>query len=114
MLRSVAFQAPLSSFAIRTIVRRSSPRTFKYKDIRGPILAIFASPHTPPAQAANNPQMLEQFKAAEATVGKQIAAFENGLPNAKVVRIANADHFVFVSNEAEVLKEMNAFIAGLK
>jgi len=31
----------------------------------------------------------------------------------KVVRIPNADHYVFVSNEADVLREINAFIAGL-
>jgi hypothetical protein len=36
------------------------------------------------------------------------------LPNARVVRLPNANHFVFVSNEADVLREMNAFIAGLK
>lgn len=84
----------------------------KYKNIHGPILAIFAQPHTPPPQS-NNPQMLEQFKAQEAIAAKQVAAFEKGLPSANVVRIPNADHFVFVSNEADVLREMNAFIAGL-
>jgi non-heme chloroperoxidase len=85
----------------------------KYKDIHGPILAIFATPHTPPAQFANNPQQREAFNAQEAIAEKQVSAFEKGLPSAKVVRIPNADHFVFVSNEADVLKEMNAFIAGL-
>jgi hypothetical protein len=43
-----------------------------------------------------------------------VTAFERGLPSARVVRIPNADHYVFQSNEAEVLREMNAFIAGLK
>jgi non-heme chloroperoxidase len=57
--------------------------------------------------------MLEQFKTQEAVAAKQVTAFEKGLPAAKVVRIPNADHFVFVSNEADVLREMNAFIAGL-
>jgi pimeloyl-ACP methyl ester carboxylesterase len=85
----------------------------KYKNIHGPILAIFAEPHTPPPQVANNPQMLEQFKAQEAIAAKQVVAFEKGLPSAKVVRVPKADHFVFVSNEADVLSEMNAFIGGL-
>lgn len=85
----------------------------KYRDIHGPILAIFAAPHNPPAQFANNPQQLDAFKAQEAIAGKQVTAFEKGLPAAKVVRIPNADHYVFVSNEADVLREMNAFIAGL-
>ena len=41
-------------------------------------------------------------------------AFESGLPAARVVRIPNANHYVFLSNEADVLREMNTFIAGLK
>ncbi len=76
--------------------------TEKYRDIRGPILAIFASPHDPGPGVAQ-----------EAIAERQAAAFEKGLPNAKVVRIPNANHYVFLSNEADVLREMNAFIAGL-
>jgi non-heme chloroperoxidase len=68
--------------------------TQKYRDIQGPILAIFAAPH-------------------EAYAEKQIASFEKGLPNARVVRIPNAQHYVFQSNESDVLREMNAFIGGL-
>jgi non-heme chloroperoxidase len=30
-----------------------------------------------------------------------------------VVRLANANHYVFKSNEADVLREMNAFLATL-
>jgi non-heme chloroperoxidase len=40
-------------------------------------------------------------------------AFEKGLPSAKVVWIAHADHYIHRSHEADVLREMNAFIAGL-
>jgi hypothetical protein len=36
-----------------------------------------------------------------------------GYPNARVVRLPNANHYVFFSNEADVLREMHAFIAGL-
>jgi non-heme chloroperoxidase len=39
---------------------------------------------------------------------------EVGVPSARVVRLPNANHFVFLSNEADVLREMNAFIGGLK
>jgi hypothetical protein len=35
------------------------------------------------------------------------------LASARVVRISNADHSVFQSNEADVLREMNAFIGSL-
>jgi alpha-beta hydrolase superfamily lysophospholipase len=40
-------------------------------------------------------------------------AFEAGVPSAHVVRIPNADHYIFQSNEAQVLKEMDAFLAKL-
>jgi hypothetical protein len=35
------------------------------------------------------------------------------VPSAKVVRLPNANHYVFMSNEADVLKEINAFVANL-
>ena len=42
-----------------------------------------------------------------------MAAFNAQVPHVKVVRIPQADHYVFQSNEAEVLREMNTFIGGL-
>ena len=79
----------------------------KYTDIPVPILAIFALPHErgdlgPEAQARD----LE-------TTAAQAKAFETGLPSARVVRLAHANHYVFQSNEADVLREINAFIGGL-
>jgi len=44
---------------------------------------------------------------------KQSDAFEKGVPSARVVRLAHASHKIFLSNEADVLREMNAFINGL-
>ena len=40
-------------------------------------------------------------------------AFESGLPQARVVRLPGAEHDVFRSNETEVLREMNSFLATL-
>jgi non-heme chloroperoxidase len=61
----------------------------KYTDIQVPVLAIFAN------------------------TGVQTKAFEDGVPSARVVRLAHANHYVFQSNEADVLREMNAFIRTL-
>jgi pimeloyl-ACP methyl ester carboxylesterase len=36
------------------------------------------------------------------------------VPGARVVRLTNASHFVFISNEADVLREMNEFIGHLR
>jgi len=42
-----------------------------------------------------------------------MAAFQKHLPNAKVIRIPGADHYVFMSNRAEVLTDFNAFSDAL-
>lgn len=69
----------------------------KHTKIHVPILAIFAMPQVPDARTMN-----------------QVNAFEAGLPSSRVVRLKNADHFVFNSNEADVLREMYAFLAKLQ
>ena len=83
----------------------------KYTRIDVPILAIYALPHergiTDPAKRAEADARDLAFQGAMAK------AFEKGLPSAPVIWLAHADHYVFRSNEADVLREMNAFIAGL-
>jgi len=87
----------------------------KYTKITAPILAIYAVPHDRgPQPGLDASARAAQDARDEETTEAQAKAFENGLPTAKVVRIPHADHYVFRSNEADVLKEMNAFIAGLK
>lgn len=84
----------------------------RYTRIPVPILAIYALPRDPgpPANGATPAQM----EAMEQTAEAQAKAFERGVPTARVVRIPHANHYVFLSNEADVLREMEAFIAGLK
>jgi hypothetical protein len=88
--------------------------TQKYTDIRAPVLAIFALPHSgPPPAVRNDPKALAEYEAGEqASVGAQAKAFE-GLSSARVVRLPFASHDVFLSNEADVLREMKAFIGSL-
>jgi hypothetical protein len=52
-------------------------------------------------------------KRDEAAVGAQAERFGAALPSARVVRIRRADHHIFLSNEADVLREMNAFLKTL-
>jgi non-heme chloroperoxidase len=86
----------------------------RYTGIKCPVLAIFADPHAfvpgPPADAkrdaANQARDLE-------IVETQAKAFEALGPNTRVVRIPKASHYVFYSNEADILREMNIFIATL-
>jgi hypothetical protein len=66
------------------------------------------------ADANSDPALSAKFdRQDEAWVGAQAMAVEKGLPTARVVRLAHANHFVFQSNEADVLREIKAFIATL-
>ncbi len=91
----------------------------KITDIRGPVLAIFAIPkaEAPWLKDADPPvrTMVRTFmEKIDALTEKQVKAFEDGVPGAKVVRLANANHYIFLSNEADVLREMRAFLEGLR
>jgi non-heme chloroperoxidase len=86
----------------------------EYTDIKVPILAIYAVPHDLGQQFRNDPTARAAAEARDVeTTGAQATAFEKGLPSARVVRLAHANHYVFLSNEADVLREVNAFIASL-
>jgi non-heme chloroperoxidase len=76
-----------------------------FTGIKGPILAIAASPHD--YDRGRPPQDYEYET-------RQTAAFEKALPNARVVRLPYASHVVFRSNEADVVREMNAFMETLQ
>ena len=80
-----------------------SPRVYReitmgvqrYTDIRVPVLAIYA-PKSDPGQKA------------------QQKAFAIGVARSQVVLLPKAAHHVFLSNEADVLREMKVFLDGLK
>lgn len=85
-----------------------------------PALAIFAIPH---AQAkwmtdTADPKVREAAKAfseaVDALTTRQAKAFEDGVPTAHVVRLPGADHYVYLSNEADVLCEMKSFLTTLR
>jgi non-heme chloroperoxidase len=85
-----------------------------YSGVKVPVLAIFAVPHAMPPQpgadeAAQKARIAEDLARTSAIAN----AFEAGNPSARVVRLPNADHFVFRSNEADVEREMKAFLAKL-
>jgi hypothetical protein len=87
----------------------------KYTDIKSPVLAIFADPHDLGGGPAMDEKQKEAAAArdAEFTEG-QAKAWERMVPTAKVIRIPHANHYVFKSNEAEVLKDVEEWVDGLK
>ncbi len=88
----------------------------KYTRIEVPVLAIFAVPHAlgdlgDPEALAKNPDAAAKVEATDIQrVGSQADAFERGIPQARVVRIAHASHFIFNSNEQDVLREVRLFL----
>ncbi|HET9030461.1 MAG TPA: alpha/beta hydrolase [Candidatus Aquilonibacter sp.] len=78
--------------------------------IKLPILAFFAYPTDMKPQPGISQTDIDEWNTF---TKKQIQAFKKGQPNAKVVVLPNADHFVYISNTAEVLHDIDAFIASL-
>lgn len=86
----------------------------KYTSIRAPVLAIFAAPHKLPGATATNSATRAKTDSEDlARVMPQVVAFRRGVPTARVLVLPNADHYIFRSNEAEVLREIRVFIDGL-
>jgi len=95
------------------IIRAINLGKQKYADIPVPVLAIFACPRS----FDFDPALRSDPKAKAAVVAdnlfytsRQADAFAAGVPTAHVVRLANADHYIFRSNEADVIQEMNRFL----
>ena len=94
-------------------------RTKKYTAIPVPALVIFANPHSQGIWVDENtdPSVQTAAKAystaLEALTERQEKSVENGVPTAHVITLPGADHHVFLSNEAEVLKDISAFLASL-
>jgi pimeloyl-ACP methyl ester carboxylesterase len=100
---------PKVPFAPPAIIRGEQ----KYTNIQVPVLAVFASPHANP----NLAHMPDDKKKVYISIDQQESAaqakaFEQ-LKSAKVIMLPNADHFVFFSNEQEVEKDINDFLATL-
>jgi pimeloyl-ACP methyl ester carboxylesterase len=86
----------------------------EYTEIKCPVLAIFAVPHNLGARFKDNPSVRAALQADDLARMTAISkSFEVGVPSAHVVRLPNADHYVFRSNEADVLREMSAFLGSL-
>jgi pimeloyl-ACP methyl ester carboxylesterase len=91
----------------------------RYSDIPVPALVVFANPHSQGTWVECNTDAsvrsaAEAYSAAlEPLTERQEKAVKNALPAAHVITLPNANHFVFLSNEADVLREIRSFLAGL-
>jgi pimeloyl-ACP methyl ester carboxylesterase len=91
----------------------------KYTKVPVPSLFIFANPHGLGTWVDSNPDssVRSSAKAYNDALAilteKQEKAVEQGLPTARVVTLHGANHFVFLSNEADVLRSMSGFFTEL-
>ena len=86
----------------------------RFISIQAPALVIFATDLSP--ILGEDPQSHAAEARQELLMrGKelQIKTFKRQVPSARIVLIPHATHYVFQSNEAQVLSEMDAFIATL-
>jgi hypothetical protein len=92
-----------------------------YSQIRVPVLAFVGYPPLPQDQIRQNHLTDAGDRTiVEAVYGTYVGMTKNRIKRissaaggARVVELWNANHFVFLSNEAEVLREMRAFVAEL-
>jgi non-heme chloroperoxidase len=86
----------------------------KYTSIPVPSLAIYACPHNwdrlPDDGAGRKAALIADDKVRCTAWADN---FKRGVPSAQILMIPNADHYVYLSNEAQVVTEMNAFLASL-
>lgn len=103
---------PGSEVDIPPAIRATLAGMQQYRQIPAPALVIFAVPRrlAPGASDADRAQSAELDKLTLA----QADAFEKGVPTARVVRMRDAGHFVHLTNTADVLREIDAFVSGLK
>ena len=93
--------------------------TKKYTDIPVHALVIFAIPQVPDnwINHTRDPAAQEAGRTYYRTINllkeKQAKAFADAVPTARVIRLRGA-HYIFLSNERDVLREMRAFLAGVK
>ena len=91
--------------------------TKKFTIIPVPALAIFANPHGQGSWVDENkdPAVRAAAKAYSTALAalteRQEQAVEHGLPAAHVITLPGAHHYLFLSNESDVLREMRAFLA---
>jgi pimeloyl-ACP methyl ester carboxylesterase len=83
----------------------------KYTQIPVPILAIYALPHD---MGENNPAAAAaEARDIASITGPQARAFESGVRSAHVVLIPHASHYIFESNQSDVINEIVTFLHTL-
>lgn len=92
-----------------------------YARIRVPVLAFFALPRSledqmqqyRPKDAEERAAMKQQYAIDVAITKRHMRDLQSGVPGARVVQLPGANFYIFLSNEADLLRELRGFVAGL-
>jgi pimeloyl-ACP methyl ester carboxylesterase len=92
-----------------------------YARIRVPVLAIFRTPppleemarEFPPRNEQERAALSQQYAAGRAMLSRWERDLLAGVPTARIVELPRANLYMFLSNEADVLREVRAFAAKL-
>ncbi len=94
-----------------------------YSRIRVPVLALYEFPRTSldelrpedpqPRNAEEREAPLQFAHATKAFMDRWAANLRRGVPDARIVNLPGAGHYVFLTRPAEVVREVRAFVAGL-
>jgi pimeloyl-ACP methyl ester carboxylesterase len=92
-----------------------------YSRIRVPVLAFFTLPGSLEQQVQRyRPEnieqraVVEQLYAADVAYARRAEAIlRAGVPEARVIELPGANHYIFLSNEQDVLREIRAFLTDL-
>jgi non-heme chloroperoxidase len=84
----------------------------RYTSIPVPALAIFACPHNWD-RMPDSPRKTALIGDDKARCTTWADSFRRGVATARIVMIPNADHYVYLSNAAEVVNAMNGFLSTL-
>jgi non-heme chloroperoxidase len=88
-----------------------------YSNIRVPVLAFFPSASATPQYVPKNAQeraAIEEFDAATAAyVNRYKKSLKTAPGGVRIVELPGANHYVFLSNEADVLRELSVFLGSL-
>lgn len=107
-------------------VRRAIDEGSKKRDYSGinvPVLAFFAVDaindgwsqyyHFRPKNAEERAALEEIHAADRSYLSRYEGTMRTGVPSARIVELPGADHYVFFTNETDVLREMRAFLTQL-
>ncbi len=111
----------LSTTSVRDAITKGM-RNPDYSGLRAPVLAFYSAPaplerlleRYPPKTAEERAAMEQVFAADLEWVRKAIHRMRSDVPSARIVELPGANHYLFLSQEAEVVQAIREFVTRVK